>query len=274
MRKIPACLIHHLWSRQCQCLIQSCPTTMVWVALAALLSNLCKFSTNFLIFSFSAGPNLLAQAGTAPAANSVTMNSKHIGASQPAWLIGLQKAVGNLAAGHSVTHSNSFSLNFFFFTKKRANSESADLIFQARNILSIQLCMSVRAQGGFAEFHFVRQLHFHTVLQLLDMMAFMIAIVPFRLLKMMSVCITSLPKQTCDNRQVLEGSLSCVLHQGPSTGWVPFPKVMSSDASLGGICAVTQVSQFKLHTIRLKTSSHIKHNCKSYADISFFTNMC
>lgn len=226
MQKIAACLIHHLWSRQCQCLIQSCPATMVWVAFAALLSNLCKFSTNFLIFSFSAGPNLLAQAGTAPAANSVTMNSKHIGASQPAWLIGLQKAVGNLAAGHSVTHSNSEFLSklFFFSTKKRANSESADLIFQARNILSFQLCMSVRAQGGFAEFHFVRQLHFHTVLQLRDMMAFMIAIVPFRLLKMMSVCITSLPKQTCDNRQVLEGSLSCVLHQGPSTGAHLFPR--------------------------------------------------
>lgn len=93
---------------------------MVWVALAALLSNLCKFSTNFLIFCFSAGPNLLAQAGTAHATNSVTMNSKHIGVSKPAWLIGLQKAVGNLAAAHSVTHSNSEFLSKLFFFHKKA----------------------------------------------------------------------------------------------------------------------------------------------------------
>lgn len=141
MRKIAACLIHHLWSRQCQCLIQSCPATMVWVAFAALLSNLCKFSTNFLIFSFSAGPNLLAQAGTAPAANSVTMNSKHIGASQPAWLIGLQKAVGNLAAGHSVTHSNSeFLSKLFFFPQKSVQTLNQQISFFRLEIFSVSSC--------------------------------------------------------------------------------------------------------------------------------------
>lgn len=88
------------------------------------------------------------------------------------------------------------------------------------------------------------------------------------------VCVHHVTSEVAITVRYLKGAWVACYTRAPQQGGCLFPRWCPQTPPWGGICAVTQVLQFKLHTIRLKTSSHIKHNCKSYADISFFTNMC
>ncbi|XP_049458675.1 uncharacterized protein LOC125904989 [Epinephelus fuscoguttatus] len=179
----------------------------------------------------------------------------------------------------SLTLSHVQALGFSVNLRKSSLILSQQFSFLGLETCSVsnRACLSEHRVAAFhrclAQFRLGRKLRFRTILQLLGMMASMIAVVPLGLLKMRALQRWTQSHRLCAPRHLqrrLTISPSCMLallpwrepsllQQGSPIGRVSFRKVVSTDASLRGWGALCEGAAVRGVWTSVQCRLHINH---------------